>query len=190
VWDNVSPLLVVDGDLVDVVGEALAASGLPPSALCLELSETSLLEDAQPMLPTLETLKRIGVRLAIDDFGGGAAGFGLLRMLPFDLIKIDRVFIEGLADRPDDRAIVAAVLSLADELGLTVIAEGVEDERQHTELHELGCRHAQGFLYARPCPAEQLSLSDCSLGVQPAVSETSQIREFMRRIGGPASVEA
>ena len=71
-----------------------------------------------------------------------------------------------------------------------MIAEGVEDERQHTELHELGCRHAQGFLYARPCPAEQLSLSDCSLGVQPAVSETSQIREFMRRIGGPASVEA
>ena len=77
-------------------------------------------------------------------------------MLPIDLIKIDRVFVEGLADRPDDRAIVAAVLSLAEELDLTVIAEGVEDERQHTELHELGCRQAQGYLYARPRPAEQL----------------------------------
>jgi diguanylate cyclase (GGDEF)-like protein len=187
---NISPLQVVHGDLIDVVSEALAASELPPSALCLELSESSLLEDAQRMLPTLEALKRIGVRLAIDDFGGGSAGFALLRMLPFDLIKIDRVFVEGLADRPDDRAIVAAVLSLADELDLTVIAEGVEDERQHTELHELGCRQAQGYLYARPRPAEQLSLDDHSLAVQPAAAETTQIREFMRRIGGPTALGA
>ncbi len=183
---NVSPLQVVREDMVEIVRDALAATRLPPSLLCLELSETSLLEDAKPMLPVLRALKRLGVRLAIDDFGGGSSSFNLLRMLPIDLIKVDRVFVEGLPDRPDDRAIVAAVLSLAEELDLTVIAEGVESERQHRELHELGCRYAQGFLYAEPQPPDGLSLEGYSLAVQPGVADPTQIREFMRQIGIPA----
>jgi EAL domain-containing protein (putative c-di-GMP-specific phosphodiesterase class I) len=120
------------------------------------------------MLPALRQLKQLGVRIAIDDFGGGSSSFGLLRMLPLDVIKVDRVFIEGISERPDDRAIVAAVLSMADELDLTVVAEGVENERQHWELRELGCRYAQGFLYAVPSDPEELDLEGYSVAVLAA----------------------
>jgi diguanylate cyclase (GGDEF)-like protein len=153
---NVSPRQLVRSDIASAVREALAGSGLPAPLLCLEMTETSLLEDARPMKPALEELRRIGVRLAIDDFGGGSSSFALLRLLPLDLIKIDRVFIEGVSERADDRAIVAAVISLAEELDLHVIAEGIETSRQHAELRELGCRFGQGFLYERP-PARTAS---------------------------------
>ncbi len=187
---NVSPLQLAHDDMVAVVRDALRAADLPASRLCLELSETSLLKDPQPLLGTLRALKRLGVRLAIDDFGGGSSSFALLRTLPIDLIKIDRVFIDGLPDRSDDRAIVAAVLSLAEELELTVIAEGVETERQHWELHELGCRYSQGFLYAEPQPPAELNLDAYSLALQSGVSDPTQIREFMRQIGDPNAIEA
>jgi EAL domain-containing protein (putative c-di-GMP-specific phosphodiesterase class I) len=122
------------------------------------------------MLPSLRQVKELGVRLALDDFGGGASSLTLLRMLPIDQIKVDRIFIEGLAERAEDRAIVAAVLSLADELDLTVIAEGVENSRQHWELRDLGCGYAQGFLYAVPTRPEDLSIQGYSSGVQPGVA--------------------
>ncbi len=165
---NVSPLQFVRDDFVGDVERALADSRLPASLLCLEMTETSLVHDARPLLPALRRLRDLGVRLAIDDFGGGASSFGLLRILPIDVIKVDRVFIGGLPDRRDDRAIVAAVLSLADELDLTVIAEGVEEDRQHWELRDLGCRFAQGFLYARPVPAHRLELDGYPAAVQRA----------------------
>ncbi len=187
---NVSPLQLAHGDMVSVVRDALKAADLPPSRLCLELSETSLLKDPQPLLGTLRALKRLGVHLAIDDFGGGSSSFALLRTLPIDLIKIDRVFIDGLPDRSDDRAIVAAVLSLAEELELTVIAEGVETDRQHWELHELGCRYSQGFLYAKPQPPAELNLDAYSLDLQSGVSDPTQIRAFMQQIGDPDAIEA
>jgi diguanylate cyclase (GGDEF)-like protein/PAS domain S-box-containing protein len=185
---NVSPHQLVREDFVAEVERALAESGLPAPLLCLEMTETSLVEDARPLLPTLRGLKELGVRLAIDDFGGGSSSFALLRMLPIHVIKVDRVFIEGLPERPDDRAIVAAVLSLADELDLSVIAEGVEEDRQHRELYELGCRYAQGYLYARPVPPQELDLDGYSAGVLPGVGDGTSIREFMRQIGIPARV--
>jgi diguanylate cyclase (GGDEF)-like protein/PAS domain S-box-containing protein len=187
---NVSPLQLVGQDMVEVVNHALAKSELPAPLLCLEMTETALLDDARPMLPALRSLKDLGVRVAIDDFGGGSSSFGLLRMLPLDQIKVDRVFIEGISERPDDRAIVAAVLSMADELDLAVVAEGVENERQHWELHELGCRYAQGFLYAMPSDPDDLELEGYSLAVQPGVGDPNQIREFMKQIGIPARVRA
>jgi diguanylate cyclase (GGDEF)-like protein/PAS domain S-box-containing protein len=187
---NVSPLQLVRDDIVASVERILAESGLPAPLLCLEITESALLDDASAMLPALRGLRRLGVRLAIDDFGGGSSSFALLRVMPIDLIKVDRLFIEGLPDRADDRAIVAAVISLAEELSLTVIAEGVEDQRQHWELHELGCRFAQGFLYARPERPEELDLDGYSLAIQPGVGDPTQIREFMRQIGIPARVGA
>jgi EAL domain-containing protein (putative c-di-GMP-specific phosphodiesterase class I) len=96
------------------------------------------------------------------------------------------MFVEGLVHRPDDRAIVAAVISLAEELELTVVAEGVEDSYQQSELRELGCQFAQRFLYSRPVPAAELSLDTYSAVVQPGVGDPSVIREFMRQIGIPA----
>jgi diguanylate cyclase (GGDEF)-like protein/PAS domain S-box-containing protein len=187
---NVSPLQLVREDIVAVVSEALELADLPAPLLCLEMTETALLDDARQMLPSLRRLKQLGVRLAIDDFGGGSSSFALLRMLPLDQIKVDRTFIEGLPARSEDRAIVAAVLSLADELDLTVIAEGVEEDRQHWELRELGCRYAQGFLYDRPSAAEELSLDGYTGTIQPGVGDPSTIREFMRQIGIPARVGA
>jgi diguanylate cyclase (GGDEF)-like protein/PAS domain S-box-containing protein len=166
---NLSPRQLAGTDIVGAVRDALESADLAPELLCLEITETSLSEDTSPLVPALHGLRELGVRLALDDFGGGASSLGLLRMLPIDVIKIDRIFISGIAERRDDRAIVAAVLSLAEELELTVIAEGVEDERQHWELRELGCNYAQGFLYSRPVPAEKLDVDADTSAVQSGV---------------------
>lgn len=155
---NVSPLQLVHSDIVDDVSRALAASGLPPHLLCLEITETSILRETRPVLPTLSRLRALGVRIAIDDFGGGASSLGLLRLLPVDQIKIDRLFVASIAEHPSDRAIVAAIISLASELGLTVVAEGVETERQLDELRALGTQYAQGYLFARPKEMSELDL--------------------------------
>jgi diguanylate cyclase (GGDEF)-like protein/PAS domain S-box-containing protein len=185
---NVSPQQLTQEDVAELVEATLSKYGLPGPLLCLEITETSLLHDASPLVPALHAVRDLGVRIAMDDFGGGSSSLGLLRLLPIDVIKIDRMFIGGIPDRAEDRAIVAAVLSMAEELGLSVIAEGVERERQHWELKELGCEFAQGFLYAYPARAEMLSLDGYSGAVQPGVGDPSVIREFMRQIGIPARV--
>jgi len=133
-------------------------------------------------------LRDLGVKIAIDDFGGGSSSLSYLSVLPVDVIKVDRLFIDGLPESNDDRAIVSAVLSLAEELELAVIAEGVENDRQHWELRELGCRLGQGFLYSKPKPASELELDGFATAVQPGVGDPSTIREFMRQIGIPARV--
>ncbi len=155
---NVSGRQLSNPDLVGDVKRALEASGLPPELLCLEVSETSLLRGAVPVVESMRSLKALGVRLAVDDFGAGASSFGLLRILPIDQIKIDHSFIHGLGDTTSDRAVVTAILSLASELGLTVIAVGVEESRQQAELLTLGAELAQGYLYAAPAAAADLEL--------------------------------
>ncbi len=164
---NVSPLQLTRSDLVEDVSRALDTCGLPAELLCLEITETSLLRDSSPVLETLRKIKALGVRIAIDDFGGGASSLGLLRILPIDQIKIDRLFIEGIDTHPNDRAIVAAVISLAKELGLSVIAEGVETLRQQSELRDLGAEFAQGFLYSPARYPEELDLDGYSATVNP-----------------------
>ena len=185
---NVSPRQLVTGDIVRDVAQALHQSGLPAPLLCLEVTETSLLTDTTAIRSPLRELKRLGVRLAIDDFGGGASSLSLLRVMPLDQIKIDRMFVEGIANQSEDRAIVAAVLSMADELGMTVVAEGIETVQQQGQLRELGCQYGQGFLYARADYAEGLELDGYSSTAQPGVGDPSVIREFMRQIGIPARV--
>jgi diguanylate cyclase (GGDEF)-like protein/PAS domain S-box-containing protein len=185
---NVSPQQLIEGDFVSLVQSTLERLGLPAQLLCLEITETALFRDASPLVRSLEALRALGVRIAMDDFGGGSSSLGLLRMLPLDVIKIDRMFVSGIEARSEDRAIVAAVLSLADELGLGVIAEGVETEQQHWKLKELGCNFCQGYLYGKPMPAEDLVLDGYSGAVQPGVADPVMIREFMRQIGIPARV--
>ena len=143
--------------LKDVAG-ALEASGLPPHLLCLEVPEMSLLRDPGPIVESLRRLQMLGVRIAVDDFGAGSSSFGLLAILPIDQIKIDQLFIQGLGETSSDRAVVAAVVSLAKELGVSVVAEGVETHRQRSELEELGAELAQGFLFSPARYASELDL--------------------------------
>jgi diguanylate cyclase (GGDEF)-like protein/PAS domain S-box-containing protein len=188
---NVSPMQLTQGETVAEVVAALGEFEVPGPLMCMEVTETSLVNDAAILAPPLEELRQHGVRIAIDDFGGGArASLGFLSVLPIDVIKVDRQFVQGIADRREDRAIVAAVMSMAEELDLEVIAEGVETERQDGNLRELGCRLAQGYLYARPMPAVELDLDGYSAAAQPGVGDPMMIREFMRQIGIPARVGA
>jgi diguanylate cyclase (GGDEF)-like protein/PAS domain S-box-containing protein len=148
---NLSPRQLGAIDLVDTVRDALADAGLPPSSLCLEVTETALTEDMDMALDALGRLKAIGVRLAIDDFGIGYSSLKHLKqLLPVDILKIDKSFVDGLIDRPDDRAIVEAVVRLAGALDVEAIAEGVETAAQADALRALSCGFAQGFHFARP----------------------------------------
>ena len=141
--------------LVDEVRTALATSGLDPDRLCLEVTETALMRDVERALVVLTRLHDLGIRLAVDDFGTGYSSLISLKRIPLRVLKIDRSFIDGLPDDADDRAIATTVLRLADSLGLTVTAEGVETQAQADLLRELGCPTAQGFLFSPPLtPAE------------------------------------
>jgi len=167
---NISPLQLTRLDLADDVADALSVSGAPAGLLCLEVTETALLRDPGPLVESMRRLKGLGVRLAIDDFGAGASSFGVLRVLPIDQIKIDHSFIRGLGDTAGDRAVVAAVVSLAGELGLSVVAEGVETTRQQSELRDLGAEMAQGFLYSPARNPEELNLDAFIETVGPLTS--------------------
>ena len=153
---NLSACQLIDLRLPERVSAALNASGLMPDELCLELTESALMDDADLSLVALRSLKALGVRLAIDDFGTGYSSLAYLRRFPIDAVKIDRSFVTGLASRAEDRAIVTAVLGLTRALGLTAIAEGVEEVGQRDELVRLGCPSAQGYLFSPPRPQDDL----------------------------------
>ena len=153
---NLSRRQLAEADLIDDVTAALTDSGLPAGSLCLEITETTIMGDLERSVATLLELRRLGVKLAIDDFGVGFSSLSQLTSLPpVDILKIDKSFIDHVVDA-DHRAIVAAILSLAHALGLTAIAEGVEDRLQADELNALGCEVAQGYLFSKPVPPAQL----------------------------------
>ncbi len=145
---NVSALQFQQPQFVERVAAVLAASGLPPPLLELELTESILVRDADEALQRLQALARIGVRLSIDDFGTGYSSLAYLKRFPIDKLKIDRSFVQGLPGEDSDGAIVVAILQMAGALGMKVIAEGVETESQHRFLLDVGCHEFQGFLYA------------------------------------------
>ena len=140
--------------LTALVAETLAASGLHPSRLCLEITETALMANADAAQQALVELSDLGVSLAIDDFGTGYSSLAYLKKFPVDVLKIDRTFVDGLPDDADDVAIVSTIIRLAESLEMTVTGEGVETPEQSAELQRLGCRRAQGFLFARPASPE------------------------------------
>ncbi|MEW6445016.1 MAG: EAL domain-containing protein, partial [Pseudomonadota bacterium] len=151
---NISALQLRRGDLEQTVHDALEASGLPPSCLELELTESVLLKDYAQSLVVMERLRRLGVKMSIDDFGTGYSSLAYLKQLPVDRLKIDRTFVRDVLGDPDDAAITQAVISLGHILGLDVLAEGVETEAQLAFLREHGCDEFQGYVFSRPLSAE------------------------------------
>ena len=154
---NLSARQLTEPDLADVVATVLAETGARPDRVTFELTETMLLADAAIARRTLDELKATGVRIALDDFGTGYSSLTYLLDFPIDVVKVDRSFVQHVDESSRDRSIVAAVLSLASTLELDVVAEGVETTAQADALRSLGCTYGQGFLFARPMPADELA---------------------------------
>jgi diguanylate cyclase (GGDEF)-like protein/PAS domain S-box-containing protein len=145
--------------LVPIVRQATLVSGLPPGALCLEITESAIMRDPKRAASTLSALRDMGARLAIDDFGTGYSSLAQLLTLPLDMLKIDQTFTASLGDSRDAEAILKSVIAMAHAVNLTVVAEGVETARQLDILCELGCDAGQGFHLGRPVAAGELNLS-------------------------------
>jgi diguanylate cyclase (GGDEF)-like protein len=152
---NVSAAQFEHGSLPATLARVLDETGLDPSALWLELTEHSILNDVDAVRAMLADVRRLGVHLTIDDFGTGYSSLTHLRRFPVEALKVDRSFVAGLGQDPENDAIVAMILGLAKTLGLRGIAEGVEEERQFELLRQLGCTEVQGFLFGKPVPAAE-----------------------------------
>jgi predicted signal transduction protein with EAL and GGDEF domain len=149
---NLSPLQFRVGNLLALVMDTLKQTGLPPTRLELEITETLLLEKSSQTLATLHALRSLGVRISMDDFGTGYSSLSYLRSFPFDKIKIDQSFVRDLGANPDAQAIVRSIISLGKGLGVTITAEGVETEAELSCLRNEGCHEGQGFLFSRARP--------------------------------------
>jgi diguanylate cyclase (GGDEF)-like protein/PAS domain S-box-containing protein len=186
---NVSRRQLLEPDFVDVVRSALRHGGVPGQMMCLEVTETAAPARHPQIVEVLQQVRALGIKIALDDFGAGYSTLTNLRELPIDVIKIDRSFVDGVDRTGDDRGIVAAVMALARELGITVIAEGVETESQLAALHAMGCPYAQGHLFAPARPPEDLHAGCLLPWPRPSPGDAFVVREFMRPIGIPARIE-
>ncbi|WP_416985143.1 putative bifunctional diguanylate cyclase/phosphodiesterase [Streptomyces sp. T028] len=152
---NVSPRQFRDDEFYQVIRTALDLSGVEPSSLVLELTESVLMYNDERILAEMSALTDLGIRIAIDDFGTGYSSLSYLREFPISILKIDKSFIDELGRSPEQYALVEGITHLADTLGLKVIAEGVENVRQQELLISIGCRFGQGYLFAEPVSAEE-----------------------------------
>jgi diguanylate cyclase (GGDEF)-like protein len=144
-------------DLTETVKEVLRSTGLEGRRLCLDITETLYITVLEGNTAALDELRRMGVRISIDDFGMGYSSLSYLKRLPVDTLKVDRSFVSGLGEDAEDTAIVRMIIELAHTLGISIIAEGVESEEQAEQLKEMGCDLGQGFHFAEPLPPEALS---------------------------------
>ena len=159
-WVNLSGRQLTSGGVNGLVQQVLAETGLEPGRLGLEVTETAIVQpgvSGERARLELQGLHSEGVRIAIDDFGTGFSSLGQLRHFPVDMIKVDRSFVQGVQHDAKDAAITANVVSLAHALGLVAIAEGIESDSQLRSMRELGCDLAQGYLFARPAPADEVT---------------------------------
>jgi diguanylate cyclase (GGDEF)-like protein/PAS domain S-box-containing protein len=154
---NLSARQLQDPALLDDVGSAIRGSGLRAGAVVLEVTESILMDDLDSALFNLRALKDLGLRLAIDDFGTGYSSLSYLRDFPMDIVKIDKSFIDRITLDREGAAMVRGVIDLGSALGLTTVAEGVENHDQLALLHELGCDSVQGYLFAEPMPSEEFA---------------------------------
>jgi len=154
---NVSPVQFRNKSLAMTVTSAVASSGLLPSRLELEITETVLMHDTRETMATLHQLQELGVRISMDDFGTGYSSLSYLRSFPFDKIKIDQSFVRDLLDKPDAIGIIRAITSLGRSMGVTTTAEGVETQEQLDQMREEGCTEVQGYFYSRPVPAGEIA---------------------------------
>jgi len=160
---NLSAVQFKKGNLFDVILCTLVESGLAPDRLELEITETALLENQGAHLATIRQLKNLGISLALDDFGTGHSSINYLTIFPFDKIKIDKSFTQGVLRRRDHKAVVASTLALAQGLGIVTTAEGVETEEQFEYMRAAGVDLVQGYLFGRPVPAHQLDLHGATM---------------------------
>ena len=154
---NISSRQFTADDFEEKVQAAIDDTGVSPARLCLEITESVLLDDAEETIERLARLKELGVHLAIDDFGTGYSSLSYLRKFPVDILKVDQAFVAGLGHDPEDSAIVQAVIHMGQALNMTTLAEGVETAHHVIELRELSCDIAQGYHFARPVPAEDFA---------------------------------
>jgi EAL domain-containing protein (putative c-di-GMP-specific phosphodiesterase class I) len=149
---NVSPRQLQSGTFLEVVDNALARHSIDPSSLTVEITESCLAEDSVEVLSCLCQLDKSGIALSLDDFGTGYSSLSYLRRFPMRILKIDQSFVNAM-DTPEGLTLLAAIVAMARSLGLSLVAEGIEDEDQANELRRLGCEEGQGFLYWRPMTA-------------------------------------
>ena len=154
---NVSPKQFAATGIASTVLSALSASGLPPRRLELEITESVFIADVDMTMATLHSLRNIGVRIALDDFGTGYSSLSYLRSFPFDKVKIDKSFVEDLGTSKNGHAMIRAITTLANALGMETLAEGVEDIAQFEVLEREGCQNIQGYLFSRPVAADAVA---------------------------------
>ncbi|MGH8166639.1 MAG: EAL domain-containing protein, partial [Woeseiaceae bacterium] len=153
---NISAQQLHDPEAASKVKAALAASDIPPQAVILELTESSIMQDIDRSIQALSLLTSLGVHLGIDDFGTGYSSLNYLRMLPATTLKIDKSFVDEVTDNDQGAALVHAIINFGAALDLTIVAEGVESRAQATRLAELGCVCAQGYYFSRPLDAAEM----------------------------------
>ncbi|HSB85278.1 MAG TPA: EAL domain-containing protein [Ilumatobacteraceae bacterium] len=177
---NVSPRQLSDPNFPSIVNEALNRSGVPPQLLWLEVTESVMIAEPELALATLRRIRSLGARIALDDFGTGYSSLSLLQKFPLQRIKIDRAFVHGVADNPNDRSLVRTIVAMGRSLGLDMVAEGVESVHQLQVLSDLGCTKAQGYLISHPVPADAMRSTVAALerlgqfpGLRPASSTYS-----------------
>ena len=153
---NVSAIEFRDGDVASGVRQAITRSGIDPTRLKVEITESLLMSKDLTTLDQLDRIRKLGVRISMDDFGTGFSSLSYLQSYPIDCIKIDRAFVNGLETSSNSEAIIEAIARLAKAMGMTTVAEGVETERQLEMLKEIGCAQAQGFLLSRPKPIDEI----------------------------------
>lgn len=153
---NIAPIQLLDTTIPGRIAEAAGEGGFPLERLTIELTECALFEDLSLAQSVAGELKALGCRLSLDDFGNGESSLFHLEKLPFDELKVDRSFIAAMTGSPGSRKIVAAVIGLGKSLGMTTVAEGVENETQAAAMRAMGCALAQGWHFGRPAPAEEI----------------------------------
>jgi EAL domain-containing protein (putative c-di-GMP-specific phosphodiesterase class I) len=151
---NLSPTHLARPELPGQIASVLDKTGLDGRSLQLELTEGAIMSDAEAAIEALSRLKDLGVRVHVDDFGTGYSSLGLLHQFPVDALKIDRSFVERMGDEDEGTGIVQTISTMAHQLGMDVVAEGVESSRQLHQLREIGCNYGQGYHFSKPIPGE------------------------------------
>jgi len=154
---NLSMRQLMDDNLLEDIREALSQTGMSPNFLELEITESMIMHNPARLIPLLNKIKQMGIRLAIDDFGTGYSSLAQLKNFPVDTLKVDRSFIRNIPDNPEDKAITEAIITMGKTLSLTVVAEGVETEEQEQFLRERICDEMQGFYFSKPIKAEEFA---------------------------------
>jgi diguanylate cyclase (GGDEF)-like protein/PAS domain S-box-containing protein len=182
---NVSPAQFWNMDFETAVSAVLAETGLPPNLLCLELTESLFVDQSEHQISrTLGALSGLGVRLALDDFGSGYSSLGYLTRLPFDRLKVDRSFVDGVSIHPEKRKLLGGIIALSRGLGMSVVAEGAERAAEVDVLRELGCDVVQGYVYSRPVAPDKAPV------VADAIERTPLVEWSPRPVRGERSPPA